>query len=81
MDKDSDWRAVAVRWIAGTIIALILAGAVLIGLHEDPASLDEPIEAVFDGIVRVLTLMLGAGGVAVGAYQSGRTNGKQGQSR
>ena len=61
-----------VRWTAGTVVALILAAAVLIGLHEDPSSLDEPIEAIFDGIVRVLTLLLGAGGVAVGAYQSGQ---------
>ena len=51
---------------------------VLIVQHDDLSQLDELIEAVFDGIVQVLTLLLGAGGVALGAYQSGRKNGKQG---
>jgi hypothetical protein len=70
--KSNDWRRTLVRAIAWVLVVGIAAATFLVGLHDDPSKLDEPINAMFDGIVRILTLLLGAGGVALGAYQSGR---------
>ena len=73
--ESSGWRRTLVKSLATVMVTVVVAAAVVLILHDDPSQLDEPIDAMFDGIVRVLTLLLGAGGVAVGAYHSGRSRG------
>ena len=73
MLKSNDWKKTAMRSIAAMVMTIVAAAAALIWLHDDPASLVEPINAIFDGIVRVLTLLVGAGGVAYGAYRTGQS--------
>lgn len=46
---------------------------VLVGVkHENLSELDELVTAISAGSVDVLTLIFGAGGVALGAHQTGR---------
>lgn len=68
--KSNDWRRTLVKAIAWVMALTITAATVLVTLHEDPSKLADLINAMFDGIVQVLTLLFGGSGLAVAAYQS-----------
>ena len=79
MKEYNDWRLAAVKWGFTSVAVMCTAIAIaLIVEHDKLSELDKLVTALADGIVRVLTLLLGAGGVAVGAYHYGRPRGGSG---
>ena len=79
MCKSNGWKVLAMKWGFPSIAAMLTAIAVtLVWKHDDLSQLDELVTALAQGIRDILVVVLGAGGVAFGAYQSGRNNGKRG---
>ena len=76
MKEDNDWRLATVKWGFPFVTVMCTAIAItLIVEHNKLSEMDKLVTALTDGIVRILTLLLGAGGVAVGAYHAGRSRG------